>query len=481
MSQGASTANLVEGGTKYPQFLATFIATIGGFSMGTMLAWSSPVQECIESGKYGFPTSVLEFSLIGAFLSIGAMVGALGCSSVCNYIGRKKTMISLVCPAVVGSGLILWAQNPPMMMAGRVIVGIPVGAYSMVCPLYTNEISQISIRGILGIFFQLQVTIGILFVYILGLIKNPFLLTLIISAFPILLAVLMCFMPETPYYLLMTGRENAARNSLQWLRGADYNINSELTMMKENIDKAKQERSSFRKAFMTRAAKRGLIIGIGVMFLQQFSGINAVIFYTNSIFKSAGSTLDDSISSIIVGFMSVVATAIATLFIERLGRKPLMFISCLVMALSSAVLGIYFYIQTVNHELAEKISFIPLIIVCVFIIVFSLGLGPIPWVILAEIFPSNIKGIASSISCLTNWMFAFIVILSFQSVKVAIGEDWTFWIFSSIMILGCIFVIFVIPETKGKSIDVVQKELGGADISTNHSQNNRTDSGRRKF
>lgn len=111
MYQGASTANLVEGGTKYPQFLATFIATIGGFSMGTMLAWSSPVQECIESGKYGFPTSVLEFSLIGAFLSIGAMVGALGCSSVCNYIGRKKTMISLVCPAVVGSGLILWAQN----------------------------------------------------------------------------------------------------------------------------------------------------------------------------------------------------------------------------------------------------------------------------------------------------------------------------------------------------------------------------------
>ncbi|XP_073969045.1 facilitated trehalose transporter Tret1-like isoform X2 [Rhodnius prolixus] len=466
---GISQATLVSDGTKaykVPQYIAALIVTIGGLAMGTILGWTSPTELPLKAGQYGFEVNNSEFPWIGSLMSIGAIFGAAFTGTITDKIGRRTTIIGIVIPSVVGWALMIWAVNPYMMMVGRVILGLASGAYSVACPMYTNEISEVEIRGTLGTYFQLQITIGILLSYVIGAVVDVYWLSVICAIIPILTSVLMAFMPETPYYLLMKNDVQKARQSLQKLRGKKYNIDGEIEQFQATIERVAAEKLSFRQAFTTVAAKRGLAVGLGIMFFQQLSGINAVIFYTSQIFQSAGSKLAPSVATIIVGAVSVVATYVSTLMVDRLGRKPLLFISDLVMALSSLVLGIFFWIQTHEPEKATSIGWLPIACLSVFIIVFSIGYGPIPWMLIAEIFSPAIKGPASSIACLFNWVCAFLVTLLFPIVKDAIGSATTFWIFTVISFIGTAFVYFFVPETKGKSLDEVVKIFGGSSSSS---------------
>lgn len=469
MTVGASTQTLVsvngQGASKFPQYLAAIIATLGGFVMGSVLGWTSPANPKLP--KDYFAVSDMEKSLIGGLVSIGAMFGALCGGSFSSYIGRKRGMVALALPACVGWGCIIWADTVGMVIAGRVILGVVSGVLTVICPQYTTEIAETSIRGTLGTYFQLQCTLGIFFDYVVGnVVESLFAFNIICAVFPLLLAFLMTFMPETPHFYLGRKNEIAARKSLQFLRGKHYDVTPEIQAIQGSIEKVESEKMSFTEAFSTTPAKRGLIIGIGIMFFQQLCGINGVIFYSSDIFQSAGSKMSPASSTMIVGGVSVVATYISTLIIDRLGRKPLLFISDAVCAVSTAALGLYFYLQETGVDVSN-IGWLPVTSLSVFIIMFSLGLGPIPWMFLTEIFPPSIKGPASSIACLSNWLFCFAVTFGFDPVCKAIHQSFTFWLFSIISILGSIFVLMLVPETKGKSLDEVQYALGG-DPPANH-------------
>ncbi|CAH1405453.1 unnamed protein product [Nezara viridula] len=465
---GISSQTLVDEkkSSRLPQYVAALIATIGGFVMGTVLAWTSPTSATLAIQK-DIAISDLENSLIGGITNVGAMIGAAGGGLYCNFIGRKRGLMAIAIPSIIGWCLIMWGDSVALIIAGRVVLGIVMGILTVLCPLFTTEIGENSIRGTLGTYFQLQVTLGIFFDYVVGSnVTSVFYFSLICAVLPLILAGLITFMPETPQFYLIKRNEAAARKSLQWYRGKNYDINDEITGMKATIEKVKEEKLSYREAFSSTPAKRGLIIGLGVMFFQQLSGINSVIFYSADIFKAAGSTMDAATCSMIVGGVQVVATYISTLIVDRLGRKPMLFGSAAVMALSTGALGIYFHLKIIESDVSN-LSWLPVTSLSVFLIVFSLGFGPIPWMFLSEIFPPSIKGPATSIACLFNWLCSFAVTFSFKSINNAIGSDYTFWIFTAISALGAVFVLCLIPETKGKSLEEIQKALGGNEPTDN--------------
>lgn len=180
------------------------------------------------------------------------------------------------------------------------------------------------------------------------------------------------------------------------------------------------------------------------------------------LFQSAGSTLKPSTATIIVGVIQAVATFISTLVVDLVGRRILLLLSDFVMAVCTLLLGIYFYLRNETDFDDGDLGWLPLTSVCLFIVVFSLGYGPIPWMMVGELFAPQIKGFASSLSCVLNWILAFVVTRFYSDLAVSFGTHTTFWIFAVISAIGTVFVFFFVPETKSKTLDQIQKELGGS-------------------
>lgn len=210
-----------------------------------------------------------------------------------------------------------------------------------------------------------------------------------------------------------------------------------------------------------RAPLMALICSLGLMFFQQFSGVNAVIFYTNNIFRSAGSDIPPAIATIIVGVVQTIATYVSSLLIEKAGRRILLLQSCIIMGICLIVLGAYFKLQEGGTNVTS-VGWLPLLCMVLFIISFSLGFGPIPWMMMAELFSVEFRGTASGISVIMNWCLVFVVTLCFPLLKDAIGIYSCFWVFSGFMIICVFFVFFLIPETKGKTVSQIQTILGGS-------------------
>ncbi|XP_065222917.1 facilitated trehalose transporter Tret1-like isoform X2 [Planococcus citri] len=446
------------------QYIGAIIATFGALIIGTTLGWTSPTTDALEGGQYGFSVSKDEMAWIGSFMPLGAIVGSLIVGSLVDLLGRKNLIIVLNIPITIGWIVMAFAPSVFMFIVGRFLTGISSGAFCFVVPMYTAEIAGKDIRGALGTYFQLQITVGILLVYIAGTFVNVFTLTLICAVIPVIYALMMLLLPETPYFHIMKKNLSAAKESMSWYRGSKYDSQPELLEIQNDIERDEAEKVPFLQAFQTKAAKRGLLIGIGAMFFQQFSGCNAVIFYTKSIFQDAGATIDPNLSSIIIGVVQTLSTYIASLIVDKLGRRLLMLMSIIVMTLCTFTLGLYFYLKTDAKLDVSDIGWLPLLSLSGYIIVFSLGFGPVPWILVGEIFPLKIKGAACSIVCLCNWSYVFLVTKLFPLFVIWFGAGITFWCFAVCSAIGVFFVALIVPETKGKTLSEVQAMLGDENI-----------------
>lgn len=276
---------------------------------GAALAWSSPTQTVLvkDDNEYGFPITKDDFSWIGSLVTLGAASVCLIIGTVLQILGRKLTMLLLVIPFTIGWALVTFAANLAMLMAGRFLLGVAGGAFCVAAPTYTGEIAQASIRGTLGSYFQLMMVIGILFVYIIGSYVSVFVLNLISATIPLIFGAIFVFMPESPTYLIATGKKEAAATSLRWLRGSKYDIRPELAELQAQHEEDQKNKISIVAAFGRRATQKALFISLGLMFFQQMSGVNAVIFFTKGIFESTGAGIDPSVATIIVGVMQVIS------------------------------------------------------------------------------------------------------------------------------------------------------------------------------
>lgn len=465
---------------KLPQYVAALSATGGALAAGTLLGWTSPTENMILNqnneadfvNQYGFDMDDETWSWVGSAAGLGAASMCLVIGTIINLIGRKLTMLLLVLPFVAGWVLVTWATSIPMLIVGRALLGIAGGAFCVTAPTYTGEIAQKEIRGTLGSYFQLMITIGILFVYAVGAANDLFALNIICLIIPMVFGIIFVFMPETPLYLVSKERKEDAIRSLKWLRGSQYDYDSELTELIDEHNERVAQKISFIGAFKRRSTVMGMIIIMGLMFFQQMSGINAVIFYTGFIFTAANTGIHSTTATIIVGVIQVIATFIASMVVDKVGRRIMLLVSVAVMGICTILMGVYFYLDArpdpITHESqTASLGWLPIVSLSVFICMFSIGFGPIPWLMVGELFAPDVKGLAASIAGAFNWLLAFVITKTFSDLRGAIGIGETFWLFSGFSILGTIFVFFVVPETKGKSLTEIQKMLAGEKLIDN--------------
>lgn len=441
---------------------------LGSVATGAVLGWTSNISKEMKNREYN-DLEIDDDSLgwIGSFATLGAMVMCFPIGILCDKLGRKIAMLLLTIPFVIGWLLIIFASSVTMIYIGRFITGMAGGAFCVSAPMYTSEIAEKDIRGALGSYFQLLLTVGILFAYIMGLAVPPKTYTIVLSIIPLVFFVAFLFQPETPVYRMKQKRETEAREALIRLRGTAYDVDAELRDIKLAIEAEERNKVSFFDSMKKRSTIRASIICFSLMFFQQASGVNAVIFYTSSIFESSGSDLNPKVATIIVGVIQSVSTFVASLIVDKLGRRILLLGSDLFMAIAGILLGVFFTLQErhiLDEEAIKAIGFLPIVALSIFMVVFSLGFGPIPWMISSELFPAEIKSTAISAAGTFNWFIAFLITKFYLNLKLALGGDTTFYIFSLISILGTIFVFFVVPETKGKSLEQIQMELNGEKV-----------------
>lgn len=426
-----------------------------------MLGWSSPAQILVvHHDAYGFPVTEEEWSWVSSSATLGAAVSCVFIGYIINSIGRKGGMLALIIPYTCGWSLLIWPQSVWMLYIGRFISGLAGGAFFVAAPIYIGEISMKECRGKLGSYFQLMVTGGIVFVYTVGYFFSVMTFTILCAALPLVFGVVFILMPESPYFYVMKNKSALAIGSLKWLRGAGYNYTPDLQEM-HNEHELASTRANITDALLTRAMKRAVATMLGLMVFVQLSGINVVIFYTGIIFDSAHIQIDSTQATILVGLMQVAATYVASLTVDRLGRRINLLTSISLMSLCNVALGLYFYLLNHSPEHTESLGWLPVVAVCVFIIAYSLGLGPMPWVLIGELFTTEVKGVASSACGTVAWIAAFTVTKTFPNIRDWIGIGETFWMFAVFSAVGSVFIWYAIPETKGKTFAEIQQILDG--------------------
>lgn len=328
-------------------------------------------------------------------MPLAGLAGGIAGGPFIEYLGRKNTILATAVPFIVSWLLIAWANTVSMVLAGksdstrrwssifqhfssfigRALSGFCVGIASLSLPVYLGETVQPEVRGTLGLLPTAFGNIGILLCFVAGKYMDWSELAFLGGALPVPFLVLMFLIPETPRWFVSKGKEERARRALQWLRGKKADVEPELKgIVKSHCEAERHASQNAIFDLLKRSNLKPLMISLGLMFFQQLSGINAVIFYTVSIFKDAGSTIDENLCTIIVGVVNFIATFIATILIDRLGRKMLLYISDVAMIITLLTLGSFFYYKNQGNDISN-IGWLPLGAFVIFVVGFSLGFG----------------------------------------------------------------------------------------------------------
>ncbi|KEH20433.1 sugar porter (SP) family MFS transporter [Medicago truncatula] len=388
------------------------------------------------------------------------MVGAIASGQIAEYVGRKGSLMIASIPNIIGWLAISFAKDSSFLFMGRLLEGFGVGIISYVVPVYIAEIAPENMRGSLGSVNQLSVTIGIMLAYLLGLFANWRVLAILgILPCTVLIPGLF-FIPESPRWLAKMGMMEEFETSLQVLRGFDTDISVEVHEIKKAVA-SNGKRATIRFADLQR--KRywfPLSVGIGLLVLQQLSGINGVLFYSTSIFANAGISSSNA-ATVGLGAIQVIATGVATWLVDKSGRRVLLIISSSLMTASLLVVSIAFYLEGVVEKDSQYFSILGIISVVglvVMVIGFSLGLGPIPWLIMSEILPVNIKGLAGSTATMANWLVAWIITMT-ANLLLTWSSGGTFLIYTVVAAFTVVFTSLWVPETKGRTLEEIQFSL----------------------
>ncbi|XP_065334432.1 facilitated trehalose transporter Tret1-like isoform X1 [Cloeon dipterum] len=460
-SDTSSASGDIPVGQMLPQVMAAISVSLGSMIVGFASGYTAPALVKMQEDNATLTITTEDESWIVSLMPLAGLVGGIAGGPMIEHIGRRSTILGTALPFIISFLVIAFAQNVLMVKIGRALGGFCVGIASLCLPVYLGETVQPEVRGTLGLLPTALGNIGILVCYVAGKYLSWSNLAIMGACLPIPFTIGMCLIPETPRYLISKDRTSAAKKALQWLRGPDYDITSEYSEIERSHASTQKDEPRLIDLF-TKGNLRPLSISVGLMFFQQLSGINAVIFYTVSIFRMAGSSVDDNLAAIIVGVVNFGSTFVATILIDRLGRKVLLYISGTTMAITLCGLAVFFYIKpSLDEELLELLGLLPLICFALFVIGFSLGFGPIPWLMMGEVLPAKVRGTAASVATAVNWSCTFLVTKTFPFLVDVAGIHGAFSLFGGMCVLSLVFVRFWVPETRGRSLEDIEKSLTG--------------------
>lgn len=454
MAQSASSSD--SGGNRRFVYVVASIAALGGLLFGYDTGIISGALLFIAKDFQLNP--FLEGFIVSSLL-LGAVIGAGVSGALSDRLGRRTIiLVAAIIFAIgaIGAGL---APNVGTLIFFRILLGLGVGSASALVPSYISESAPTDVRGSLSTLFQLAITIGILVAYLVnaafassGSWRWPVGLAMIPA---LVLFIGMYFLPETPRWLVSKGREAEARRVLRRTR-SDEEVDRELNEIR-HVEEEEEEQAGYRE-LLAPWVRPMLVVGIGLAVFQQFVGINTVIYYAPTIIKSTGlQDVASVLATVGIGVVNVLMTVVAILVIDRIGRKPLLLIGLVGMFISLGIIGSAFAVS----GLSGIISWVTLIGLMLYIASFAVSFGPLLWVMLPEIFPLNARGSGTGISALSNWVANFIVAQAFLPLVGLIGRSAVFWILAGICIIAALFVYFVVPETRGRSLEQIEADLRG--------------------
>lgn len=432
-------------------YIVAAISALGGMLFGYD---TGVISGAILFIRRDFSLSSTTVEFVVSCVLIGALVGAIISGGLVDRFGRRRVIIAAAALFVAGAVETAFAPTVGWLIAGRVVVGAAIGVASFTAPLYISEVSPVRMRGRLVSINQLALTCGIVMSYLVDYAladarawRWMFGLAVIPA---VVLGIGMIWLPESPRWLVSRQRLEAARAVLQHIRGTTA-VDSELHEIQSCLEVRSGGGWVDLLAPMIRPA---LVVGVGLAVFQQITGINTVIYYAPMIFEFAGfkSASASILATVGVGVVNVAMTVVALLLVDRVGRRPLLLVGLAGMVLGLGMQGLAFRLPALSGSL----GWIAAGSLMLYVGAFAVGLGPVFWLLVAEIYPLKIRGLAMSAVTAANWGANLFVALTFLTLIEVAGRSSTFWIYGLVGVGAWLFAWVWVPETKGRSLEQIQ-------------------------
>lgn len=430
--------------------------------MGATITWISPVNTKIENTKIENGTVFFDevlpkdfISSINTLSTVGAAISAYFYTHIADKFGRKITILSIGVPYLMSYLIMgIWRTVKTYFVA-RFVLGVAMGGTFSVIPIYAGEISCKYNRATLNSIGGVMLAAGGLFSYVIGSLLSLDHYNLTLAFFPaIFFPLFFIFGVETAHFYMYKNQEDLARQAFVKLRIPNEEIERELEHV-VNIIKAQSQTTMFN-FIRNKVFIKVFTSVIGLLMFQQLTGINAIIMFNETIYELTESNFDSSVCCVIIGIVQFFSSLLVLTYEERFGRKTLLITSALTMSILLTILGIHCVF--LNYGIINiYLKLLPLIVLSLFVISYFIGIGPIPFVILSEIFPWRVKSIAVSVVSTIYWITVFLIVTYFHSFATTVGPDSCFLSLAALCIICAVFVYFYVEETKGKTFEEIQE------------------------
>jgi sugar porter (SP) family MFS transporter len=440
-----------------------FAGALFGYDQGVISGALAGVKET-------FSLSLLMVQVVTSWVTLGALVGSLVAGELGDRLGRKRAILIAGALFTFGAAIQWIAPSALILVGGRFIIGAGVGMAAVSAPLYAAELAPARVRGRFVSAYQLAITIGIFLAYLvngqLSASANWRLMLGLASVPGLALFLIALVAPESPRWLISRDRRAEAVKETVKVQ-PDIDVDAQLGEIEAAI-KQDSHAASWAEIFSPKWRKP-LLIAVGLAVFQQITGINAIIYYANQIFGSAGFATEASRATVTlwaVGGVNVLSTFIAIAFIDKVGRRLLLLVGLVGMGASLAVVGVAFHFIAPAATGAVAASgpttagIVTVVALVVFIASFAFSLGPVVWTVINEIFPAHIRGRGVALATAVNWGSAFLVSQFFLSLIHLLGSSWTFWLLAGFCALGWIWIYLRVPETRGLTLEKIQEMEG---------------------
>ncbi|MGD0433106.1 MAG: sugar porter family MFS transporter [Acetobacteraceae bacterium] len=439
--------------------LISITAALGGLLFGYDTGVISSALLFVRSV---FHLSTAGQSLVAGIVLVGAVLGAIMAGTLSDRFGRRPVILVTALVFVIGALLSAAATAVWILLVGRLLIGVAIGVASMLTPLYLAEISPAASRGAVTSLNQLCITLGILVSYLVGYAfaetAEGWRWMLGLGAVPgAILAAGMLVLPESPRWLAGHNRMPQAEAVLRRLRVSAEDVATELATLRTDLMREGGRLVPW-SALLAPGMRPALIVGVGLAMFQQVTGINTVIYFAPQIFQAAG--LSSASVSILatagVGAVNVALTIVSMRLIDRVGRRVLLLWSLGGMAATLLILAGGFAFGA-----SGSTSWITVLSVAAYVAFFAVGLGPVFWLLIAEIFPLALRGRAMSLATISNWGFNLVVTITFLGLINLSGRVGTFLLYAALTLVAVVFTAVLVPETKGRSLEEIEEALEG--------------------
>lgn len=446
-------------------YLSTLSANLIFIAYGNILAWNSPVLTTFSSNNtevnpLGTPLTVVQLSICTSIYPIGSLISAPIITKLPDIFGRKRILIYLATIGLTSFVVLSFIKSFWLYCITFLILTITISAGTIVVPTYVSEISEIQNRGFLGTAVAISKTVGQLYTFLLAPVTN-FRTFCLCCAAPLLLHILISFFTqESPVFLFIKGDPARANISLKKLRRNKIPIELEEEIKeKQNMLQTKQTVSSYKNLFQSSAGRKAFFLSLMIRDTSSLSGIYIIVSFLSKLLNEAGSKLSGDTLAIFTVLLKIVSGIICSCIVDRVGRKVLLLLGSFLCSVSMFGLAIYFFCKENNIDIPDNLRLLPVICILVFVASYTLGLGGVPYTVVSEILPDELRAIGTGIIFFISNSLLLIVAFTYPLISHYLGSYYFLFLFSFCTFVNCILIYIFLPETRGKSFSQIRKML----------------------